>query len=147
MTYLCSHLWPCWTQKSPQEPLVNDFTLDFSMGRDRLQLEILNLFLISLLQSKRAVLGLQWLERLELALGEVAGPNQGFIGSRMKINKRKNRFHRATGIWAWRISGVIFLSLYTKYNANTTVFLYAVSFSSIYNFTNIFNPGWLILGH
>lgn len=70
------------------------------MGRDRLQLETLNLFLISLLQSKRAVLGLQWLQREELALGEVAGPNQGFIGSGMKNNKGKNRFHvnRPAGI-------------------------------------------------
>lgn len=67
------------------------------MERDRLQLETLNLFLISLLLSKRVVLGLQWLEREELALGEVAGLNQG---SGMKNNKGKNRFHvnRATGI-------------------------------------------------
>lgn len=65
-----------------------------------MQLETLNLFLISLLQSKRAVLELQWLQREELALGEVAGPNQGFIGSEMKNNKGKNRFHvnRPAGI-------------------------------------------------
>lgn len=146
MTYSCSQQQPCWTQKSPQEPLVNELTPDFSMERDRLQLETLNLFLISLLLSKRVVLGLQWLEREELALGEVAGLNQG---SGMKNNKGKNRFHvnRATGIWAWRISGVISLSIYTKYNANTAMFLYAVPFSSIYNLTIIFNPGWLILGH
>lgn len=65
-----------------------------------MQLETLNLFLISLLQSKRAVLGLQRLQREELALGEVAGPNHSFIGSEMKNNKGKSRFHvnRPAGI-------------------------------------------------
>lgn len=47
MTYSSRQLWPSWTPKSPQEPLVNDLTLDSSMGRDRLQLETLDLFLIS----------------------------------------------------------------------------------------------------